>query len=386
MKKFLCSISVVLIAVLCCACHRQDTAEKIKFATWGSKTEMDIITPIVDEYNKNNDVKVEIVHVPQNYFQKLHLLFASNLAPDVIFINNQYLKIYQKANLLEDLSPYINKNDYFENVISALSVDGKIYVTPRDVSSFVIFYNKDIFKKAGIKIPKNMTMDDFYSIANKVKTYTDYGFCTELEPAYWENFVSTSGKPIFYNGELSITDTKSLTAIQELADKINKEKIGVSKEQLVLSPCAQLFLTNKSAMFVSGRWSMPKLNSQKDFDYGVLPFPDGGSGFYIPLNASGWAVSKKSKHKNEALSFVQFISNDENIVKLTKSGLITPAKKSVANSKYFENGEVFVSVIEKSTPNVVPNDYNVIIDKLNVKISSVLGGYKTVQEVFEDKN
>ena len=92
MKKFLCSISVVLIAVLCCACHRQDTAEKIKFATWGSKTEMDIITPIVDEYNKNNDVKVEIVHVPQNYFQKLHLLFASNLAPDVIFINNQYLK------------------------------------------------------------------------------------------------------------------------------------------------------------------------------------------------------------------------------------------------------------------------------------------------------
>ena len=38
--------------------------------------------------------------------------------------------------------------------------------------------------------------------------------------------------------------------------------------------------------------------------------------------------------------------------------------------------------MEKSSPNIVPADYNVIIDKLNKTVSSVLGGYKTVEEVF----
>jgi multiple sugar transport system substrate-binding protein len=50
-----------------------------------------------DFETKNPDLKVEFIHVPQNYFQKLHLLFASNLAPDVIFINNLYSPIYIKA-------------------------------------------------------------------------------------------------------------------------------------------------------------------------------------------------------------------------------------------------------------------------------------------------
>ena len=62
--------------------------------------------------------------------------------------------------------------------------------------------------------------------------------------------------------------------------------------------------------------------------------------------------------------------------------MITPAKKKVANSESFKNGEVFKSVIEKSAPNIVPADYNVVVDKINVGAVSVLGGYKTAKEVF----
>src|SRR5574344_3076791 len=78
----------------------------IKFTSWGSQSEISILKPILSEFEKENpDIKVELVHIPQNYFQKLQLLFASNLAPDVLFINNLYLPIYANANVLEEITP-----------------------------------------------------------------------------------------------------------------------------------------------------------------------------------------------------------------------------------------------------------------------------------------
>ena len=380
MKKLVQVVGILSIALFLCGCNKN--AHKIQFATWGSKTEMSIIKPIIDDYNKTHDIKVELIHIPQNYFQKLHLLFASKLAPDVIFINNLYLKIYQKADLLEDLTPYINKDDYFNTALLTMSTDGKIYAVPRDVSSFVIFYNKDIFKKAKIQPDKNWDIDKFYVTAKALKSAADVGFCTEFNSVSWGNFVSVENKPIFLDGELTIGEEKSLNALQKLADKINKEGLGANKEQLVLTPCAQLFLTQKTPIFVSGRWSVPKFDAQAEFDYGILPFPKGQSKYYIPLDSSGWAISKTSKNKEAAIDFVKYISSDENIGKMTESGLITPAKKKIANSEKFKNGEVFVDIIEKSTPDIVPADYNILIDKINNSAESVLGGYKTAKEKF----
>ena len=380
MKKLYLAAYIFIITVFLCGCNNKRTQE-IEFTTWGSKAEIAIIEPIAAEYNKTHDVKVRLIHIPQNYFQKLHLLFASKLAPDVIFINNLYLKTYQKANLLEDLTPYINKNEYFKNALYTMSIDNKIYAVPRDVSNFVIFYNKDIFNKAKIKPDKNWDINKFYETAKELKKYSDIGFCTEFNPVSWGNFVSIENKPLFLNAELTINEKKSLIAIQKLADKINKENLGANKEQLVLSPCAQLFLNKKTPIFVSGRWSVPKIDSQAEFEYGVFPFPKGESQYYIPLDSSGWAVYKNSKNKKAAIDFVKYISSDKNIKKITESGLITPAKKNAANSKEFKNGEVFIDIIEKSTPNIVPSNYNIIIDKINTEVMSVLGGYKKAKDI-----
>ena len=68
-----------------------DTRDVIQFASWGSKSEVEIIKPILKDFEKENpSIKIDFMHIPQNYFQKIHLLFASNTAPDVIFINNHY--------------------------------------------------------------------------------------------------------------------------------------------------------------------------------------------------------------------------------------------------------------------------------------------------------
>ena len=132
-------LTLFMLSFLLCSCTKNNV-EEISFSSWGSITETQIINKIIDDYEKENpNVKINFIHIPQNYFQKIHLLFASSTAPDVIFINNLYLPLY--ANHLEDLSKIIEQNDFYPQALKGLSFEGKLYAVPRDISNFVFYYN-----------------------------------------------------------------------------------------------------------------------------------------------------------------------------------------------------------------------------------------------------
>jgi multiple sugar transport system substrate-binding protein len=64
---------------------------------------------------QNPNIKINLVHIPDNYFRKLHLLVASNLMPDVVFVNNLNANIYLEAEKFEPLNSYL-KNSKTLNV------------------------------------------------------------------------------------------------------------------------------------------------------------------------------------------------------------------------------------------------------------------------------
>ena len=92
MKKFVLFFILILVCITALwqvSYLHNDTKTTIRFSSWGSQTETALLIPLIKQFESENpDIKVEFIHIPQNYFQKLHLLFASNLAPDVVFINN----------------------------------------------------------------------------------------------------------------------------------------------------------------------------------------------------------------------------------------------------------------------------------------------------------
>ena len=125
------------MGVILSGCGKRDNTEILSFATWGSKTEIEIIRNIISDFETQNpDIKIDLMHIPQNYFQKIHLLFASNTEPDVIFLNNLYLPVYANAGKLLELVP--DKTVYNEKVLQSLSWNGTYYAIPRDISLLVI--------------------------------------------------------------------------------------------------------------------------------------------------------------------------------------------------------------------------------------------------------
>jgi len=135
---------------------------------------------------------------------------------------------------------------------------------------------------------------------------------------------------------------------------------------------AQMFLQGKLAMHISGRWLVPKYREDAKFDWNVINFPSGDKGSIVPLDASGWAIAKSSKHKQEAMRLIKYLSSKESIEKFSKSGLIIPARIDVARGEFLssqksqkpKNAKVFIDVIKTSKPTPVSTNYSEIQDKL----------------------
>ena len=118
------------------------------------------------------------MHIPQNYFQKIHLLFASNTAPDVLFMNNLNLPIY--ASRLEDLTQYVDKKFFYPQAIVGMSYDDKIFGFPRDISNLVLYVNLD-----KINLPtKDWTIDDLLKLAKNSTVQRTWGSGCE-DDIYW---------------------------------------------------------------------------------------------------------------------------------------------------------------------------------------------------------
>ena len=365
LKKF---IPILLLLVLICGgCAQKDTRTVIEFASWGSKSEIDILKPILSDFEKENpEIKIDFMHIPQNYFQKIHLLFASNTAPDVIFINNLYLPIYANANLLEELT--VNQNDFYPQALEALSWNGKLYAIPRDVSNLVVFYNKDLFDRKNITYPASeWNFDDFLKTAQKLTDKNTFGVSFEEDPLFYLPYLMSNGGGILPS---EIEKKGSQYGLNFYADLRKKYHVAPLKSESASATMAQMFLQQKLGMYISGRWMVPKLRNEADFDWDVTQFPKGTNGSIVQLDASGWAIAKSSKHKEEAQKLVNYLASSKNSEKFATNGLIVPARKDASRSKYFLDGQkpvhskIFLDIIETSKPTPVTVNYREITDKL----------------------
>lgn len=412
-KKLLVLLLSVFILT---GCTPLDRRTKIQFASWGSKSEVDILKPILADFEEENpDLKVEFVHIPQNYFQKIHLLFASDLAPDVIFVNNLYLPIYAKAGVLAKMSDFSDKNlrdssvaqdeviskehlsKFYKKSLESLSYEGVLYAVPRDVSNLVIYYNKDLFKKYGVPAPSEFwSFDDFLILAQKLTKDTNgdgktdiWGISFEDNLLFYLPYLMSEGGGVLSDDlKTSIINTpESKKGLQFYTDLRNKYHVAPTQADSASATMAQLFLQGKLAMHLSGRWLVPKYRSDAKFGWNVVNFPAGDNGSIVPLDASGWAVSQSSKHKPEAVRLINYLSSKKSIEKFSESGLIVPARKDVArgvflnDNKLPRNNHVFIDVIKTAKITPVSVDYNQLQDELKEKTNYLFNSDEKVKDI-----
>ena len=387
----LTALAVFLISALLFQNDNSGGKTVIKFSSWGSKSEIEAVKALISEFEiKNPDIKIDLIHIPQNYFQKIHLLAASGLEPDVIFMNNQNIQMYINAGILEDLSPYFadKAERFYDEALNCFKKNGHLYAVPRDISNLVIYYNKDIFKKRGINMPdKIKDIFELRRLAEQVSSKDNFGINYEENPLIWLYYLSSNkGGAVSDDGKTVIIGRpESLEALNLYAGMINNDKTIPSKKDMGSMMSAQMFISGKLAMYLSGRWMTPKFREVINFDWDVIEFP---APHKVYIDASGWTISKNSKHKNEAVLFVKYISSTDALSKIAKTGLIIPADKEAV----FQSGEekpknykVFKTMLKNAKPSPSNENYAAVLDEINERAKEIFSGSKRAGGVFDEK-
>ena len=326
----------------------------LTWAFWGSPEEAVSHKLVADAFMKvHPEIKVETWNEPwDNYFTKIQALWASGdskAVPDIAFL--WPTPKYAAEGVLENLDSYIQKSgynldDYWPGLLESAKYNGSVYGLPRDIESNILYYNKELFDKAGLKYPDaNWTWDDFLAAAEKLtvkdasgKT-TQYALAMENNGKY-DKWVNQNGGAILDDmrnpSKCALADPKSVEAVAFFADLLAKGYAMRDADINQAGGDAGAFQSGQAAMIIQNTSRVSAFNTAKmNYDVAVVPIPKGGKR-YNPAGGAAWVMSAKSDNKDAAWVFLSWLQSADGGEKLyLERGEIFPALQSLAKSPAF---------------------------------------------------
>jgi multiple sugar transport system substrate-binding protein len=391
-------VLVALLAVLGLA-----SAQKLVLASWGSQEEIQAYQQVLRVFQeKNPGIQVEYINIPSNeYLAKITAMMAAGSPPDVFFINNIDFPGLASRGVLKPLDPFIQRDKYptgdiFPGILKAFQWEGAQYGLPRDVSNLVVFYNRNLLRKAGLPDPKpDWTWDDFLRYAKALTVEKDgkrvqWGVSFQTFYLFWEPWVWSAGGR-FYSPDHSkflLNSPSSLEGLQFYLDLRYKHHVAPTPEEAQDRGAFTMFLNGQTGMIVDGRWRVPTLKARAKFDFDVVPFPRGKAGSIVDIDGSGWVMAAGTRNPEAAWKLLSFLAGPEAIQIFTKTGLIIPARgvdvknveKSIQNLKDFfvppppKSQHFFLTVNKTARPTETFERWNEALQLINKALEPVWQG------------
>lgn len=335
--------------------------------------DLDAMIQLFQKDHPGIQIKVETAAF-DDYFTRLQTLIAGGTAPDIFELNYENFVTYAGKGLLLDLTP-LQKADasydatiFYPRALEAFNYNGMQLGLPASFSDVVLFYNKDLFDKAGVSYPtKDWTWNDAVQAATKL-TDTQAGVWGLYSPIqFWEFYKKAAQNNCsFFNQdktEALINQPQCVEALQTMVDMVNKYHVMPTDAEMGGVSDADLFKQGKLAMFVSGIWMFSTFQDAP-FQWDIQIEP-GMATKAVHFFANGVSVFAASKHPQEAWQWVKFFTSSPDIAKIrVQSNWELPAL----------NNPAFFSDYLKQTP---PASRQVVFDSLE---------YAVVPPVIERQN
>jgi multiple sugar transport system substrate-binding protein len=335
---------------------------KLTFVYWGSPNEDIAMKDAFKAFEAANPgITVEPMYIQGDisgteYAAKLRAMAQTNTLPDLGYFRPEQFGEFANAGYMLDLTDKVKKEGLDKDYLPQtwLKVQGKILGAYTAAECQVMFYNKDVLKKAGVPLPpadyqKAWSWDQFVKYCQMVTTDangkhpTDAGFDAKristygvsyqlwhamLTPPLWSGgggIVSADGK------EFIMDRPESVDVIQKIADLINVQKVmpytSPSSTSQAGLPAPPVMLANgQLGFYITGQWELLDI-AKMDFPMGIgaLPIIKKPAQMYI---SGASVIFKSSKHPAEAWLLHKWMMTPDKTLNLYSSGLWMPTKAS----------------------------------------------------------
>jgi multiple sugar transport system substrate-binding protein len=303
---------------------------------------------------RHPEIKVNLIHIPgqSDYRQRLGADFAAGTPADVILLNYRRYASFAAKGVLEPLGPYlaqsslIKLDDFYPEAITPFYWNEVLMCIPQNLSSLVVYYNKDLFDQAGLVYPDaDWTWDDFLAAAQALTRDTDsdgvidqYGLGTEvsifrLAPFIWQNGGELLDNPAAPS-RLALDTPAAREAVEWFVDLQVAHHVVPDAVQEQAESSESRFQNGRLGMFLNSRRGVPTYRQITTFDWDVAPLPQGKQKAGI-LHADAYCMPAASQNKAAIWAFIEFANSPEGQTIVARSGRTVPSLKSIAESPAF---------------------------------------------------
>ena len=420
MKKILALVLALVMALSLVACGKEkDPTEdwgpepegtiEVTIWTYFGETMKNQYQEIIDAFNASQ-TKYHVVCESQGSQAEMNAKISSTDQSELpamfhgavenvaMYANEDYCVPIQEFIDLEKKGTWKELDNTWEAIRSAYQdKDGKQIGYPQGYSYPVIYYNKDMFAKAGIDVSKDLkSFEDLYTVSKKLVDggYTTYGIGFHPDGYYFNAALGREGI-MYYDNDNGYKGTieKCLYTSDSTVNNAVKTMLGVYQKLHAENLCIAYGsnyqkeiipqLADGSCAMMMGVVSMTGkvLTAVGDnFEVGIIPMlsatdagkrtgePNGGTGGFICNNGNKWA-------QKGAYEFIKFASSAD------EAGYFASVTGYLATNTDAYNSEVYQDYVKNTFPDIA-----VVYESLAKADSSARSPYIPISNEMEAAN
>lgn len=372
-RSFLGGAAGIAGATVLAGCGNSGTAgDSLTFLNWESVKG----TPMekaLQAFEKESGEKLTIQPAPaDDYDTKMRTLLSAGTPPDVMRINDDFVRGFSGQGALLDLNEYIKRDKLDANRFAKEAFefpkqpDGTHTAWVIGYEPRLIFYNVDMFKQANVPLPPtewsgdNWSWDDFHDRAKALTNEgKNWGALVYLDTGYEQTFTVNHGsKTGIYSEDgtkFTLSDSLEVEALQWAVDLTCKDKVQPPWSELQGDNAdTQLFAQGKVAMIFAPFSVVPYLRSTiKDFTWDVAP-PPADVEQRTEASVIVFTIAKDAPNPDKAWELLKFLASEPAGRILGEAKEMTPIDKDAAklikpDGKSPEHVELFAVAAEHLT-------------------------------------
>lgn len=389
--KYIGIVIAAVILMIGCATNKQEKKtekstisipQTLIYCTW--EDEKVYTEKLVDSFMAEHpDITVEVQYISDEMTKSRAAKLLEDSEIDVIGLKNINDVLYlEEQGKIVDITNRIASSGidvaYYGNMYGDISLEGKYWCLPTRKTSWVLVYNREIFKREGLKEPGQMTWEEFARTAKKLTREEEgekqWG-CYFVNWVY--NFIGLQKKNYLYDD--------ALPYVRKSLDFFNRiyftEQSSMTPKEMDKENWLKTFERGNVAMMPMGEWFVGMIMadekmgvSEVDWDIAPMPVPKGQKEGTTWGTYQFVSVSKTCEEKGRAdaaFEFMKFLCGEDGAQIYAANGMI-PAYVNQ------EIEEIYRDAVGR-------HNVDVFFDAYQVQESPVYDGYETLEEILEEE-
>jgi ABC-type glycerol-3-phosphate transport system substrate-binding protein len=353
---------MVLLSLPLVSCTKTSTP-RADIVVWHWMTDRQpAFEKIAEEYKKKTGVTILFeTYAPTDvYQQKVRAAASGNLLPEIYsplsdkretasFINSGHIADLTQAIEADGWGKRFFPKPLAQNTYqkdNQWNVPAGVYGVPIDVSAMMIFYNKDLFKQAGLDPEKPpRTWDEFIDAGKKLRAANIQPFVSGfgerwLSGAFVQSFawnlLGKQGMIDTIEGKITYTDPRWVRVYKVIEEMKNADMFASGIVTMNNKDAERAFATGRAAMAFNGSWSVNVYYTMNpNLNFGVMMPPKLKEGKFPMLifggEGSSLNVNAASPNKDKAVEFLKWLTEKDQQVNLARETRNIPSNKEAVS-------------------------------------------------------